>query len=67
MYREQWGRQESVEALTSGKRGGRRAPDVDLAVWAVQRIEEPKPLDVVHVEVGEKDVHTRAMTTERGP
>ena len=60
-HREQGRRQVGGDAIGEGLHRRRRAPDVDVDVLAEQRPEEPQPLQVVEVQVGEEEVDRRDL------
>src|SRR5262249_33646259 len=62
--KERW-RQISVEPLRKCERGASRPPDLDLHPWIVKRRKEAESLNVVHVQMGEKDVHPCQRLRER--
>jgi hypothetical protein len=38
-----------------------------VLTWAIQGLEKPKPLDVIHMEVGEQEVDARNLRAEGHP
>src|SRR5262249_13135979 len=62
---EQRRRQVAHQPLAEAQRGARRRPEMYVDVGVEERSEEPEPLDVVHVQVGEQQVDAPERRRER--
>jgi hypothetical protein len=45
------------QASLQGECAAGGSPDMDFDCWVIERTKKAQPLDVIHVEVGEKDVN----------